>query len=63
MSRFFGNNVRPVTQQDVSAAPVPDEGKESVIRNGSMALEILRDRTVTSVQEAFATTAAERLRR
>lgn len=63
MSRFFGNAVRPITQQDASAAPPPDEGKESVLRNGSMVLEILRDRTVSSVQESFANMAADRLRR
>lgn len=63
MGGLFGNRIRPITQEDVAAAPPPDEGKESVLRNGTMALGILRDRTVSSVQEAMAAQAAERLRR
>lgn len=63
MSRFFGNNVKPVTQHDVEPAPPPDYGKETIIVNGSLALTALRERSLSSIQESLASAAAERLRR
>ena len=63
MSKFFGNHIRPVTQHDVEPAPPPSEGKESVLRSGSMALAILKERSLSSVQGSMADMAADRLRR